>query len=331
MATEDINIVDPDNGAGTDYTSLSLWEDGEDGQDLPTLDKIAVAKCRSSSGTADTTFVDFDGWTATDATRYIKIAGDTGHRASTSWSTSKYRFSVADGYLAYLRENYMLFDGVQIELSSATTSRILFGGVGLNAASSDIRFHSCHFQMPSTSSKTLFFAAVTGSLSIHFRNCILKSLSTNSDSYLSSQSDKNIYADNCTFIWNSSNTIGVRDDGGTCNIRNCYSGGTGTYDYYGTFDTKTTCASEDTTGSSGLTGIALSNDNFTNYTSNWSLPSTSDLVGVGTNLYSDFTTDIDGNTRPASAAWCIGAYEYVAAGGTTLPVYAYYYDHMRSQ
>ncbi|MCE9553348.1 MAG: RHS repeat protein, partial [Planctomycetes bacterium] len=35
------------------------------------------------------------------------------------------------------------------------------------------------------------------------------------------------------------------------------------------------------------------------------------LIDTGANLSADFTTDIAGNTRPASGPWDIGAFEYV--------------------
>ena len=36
-----------------------------------------------------------------------------------------------------------------------------------------------------------------------------------------------------------------------------------------------------------------------------------DAIGAGLNLSSYFTVDKDGNLRPSTAAWDIGAYEYV--------------------
>jgi hypothetical protein len=45
---------------------------------------------------------------------------------------------------------------------------------------------------------------------------------------------------------------------------------------------------------------------------NWHVQGRSSAVGYGVNLSSYFTTDLDGNPRPSSGAWTIGAYE----GGT---------------
>ncbi len=46
------------------------------------------------------------------------------------------------------------------------------------------------------------------------------------------------------------------------------------------------------------------------------------LIGKGANLYSNFTTDKDGNPRPATGAWDIGPYVYgsTGGGGNTNPV-----------
>ncbi len=49
---------------------------------------------------------------------------------------------------------------------------------------------------------------------------------------------------------------------------------------------------------------------------NYHLTSSSPLIGAGTNLSSIFTTDLTGNSRPASGAWDIGAYEYASGGAS---------------
>lgn len=37
------HVIDPDNGVGADYTSLSTWEAAQD-RDLVSNDEIAIAK-----------------------------------------------------------------------------------------------------------------------------------------------------------------------------------------------------------------------------------------------------------------------------------------------
>jgi hypothetical protein len=84
----------------------------------------------------------------------------------------------------------------------------------------------------------------------------------------------------------------------------------------------TTCASSDTTGSTGLQNIAYDTTNFTNVTAgseDLHIPTGSALKDVGTDTSGDaapmnFTTDIDGETR--SGTWDVGADELVTGGAT---------------
>jgi hypothetical protein len=48
--------------------------------------------------------------------------------------------------------------------------------------------------------------------------------------------------------------------------------------------------------------------------------SATSLIGQGTNLSGYFTTDKDGNARPATGSWDIGPYEYAVPGPSTNPV-----------
>jgi len=106
-------------------------------------------------------------------------------------------------------------------------------------------------------------------------------------------------------------------------VKNCYSGGN-TTDYYGGSDVVwTTCYSEDGTGTTTTAACSTSSGvYFTNVTAgseDVSISASSALNDSGTNLSSDtyyaFSTDILGTSRGTS--WCVGAYEYVAAGGAT--------------
>jgi hypothetical protein len=193
-ATEFISVIDPDNGSGTDYTSLSAWEaanqssltsattlviagsltrgtitdgtaiiqtttgatafcvhhtstqmlisalsgtpnatdtwypivNGNDATNAWTPtdagdNVIAVAKCRSTAGTADTTAVTIDGWT-TSATNYIKIWTDPGenYRHQGVWDEGKYRLSITSGNAMTILENYIRIEGLQVYNSDLT-------------------------------------------------------------------------------------------------------------------------------------------------------------------------------------------------------------------
>ena len=78
MATEIINIIDPDDGAGTDYLSLNLWQLNEQANISVSTgsDEQHTAKCRCTGGTADTTNTLIDGWTVEAPDNYIKIWTD---------------------------------------------------------------------------------------------------------------------------------------------------------------------------------------------------------------------------------------------------------------
>ena len=109
------SIVDPDNGTGTDYTSLNAWESGEEA-DLVTNNESKVATCRSTGGSADTTGLDIGGWT-TDSDNYIKIwtdpAEDYRHDGTAG---SGYRLLPGTGKAVRIRDNqdYINIEGIEL-------------------------------------------------------------------------------------------------------------------------------------------------------------------------------------------------------------------------
>ena len=115
MATEVIKIVDPDNGPGTDYTSLADFVSNE-ARNLVTADEIAIAKCRCTGGTADTTRVNITGFT-TDSTRYVKVYTDPleSYRHLGKYQTgNKYRLEAGTGgSILTISNNYTIIEGIQ--------------------------------------------------------------------------------------------------------------------------------------------------------------------------------------------------------------------------
>lgn len=104
MATARIRYVNPHSSGGDGtttalsgtnaaYASLQAALDAERGN-LVSADEWLEIIC-ATNGNADTVRVNQDvaGWT-TDATRYVHIKPDAGHRAGTQWDTGKYRISV---------------------------------------------------------------------------------------------------------------------------------------------------------------------------------------------------------------------------------------------
>lgn len=311
MATDDINVVDPDNGSGTNYTSLNLWEDGEDG-DLVSADIVAIAKCRSTGGTADTTAVTIDGWT-TDATRYIKIWTDPAeaYRHSGTRNSAKYRITNSSHFThtISIQEAYTKLDGIQVKTTGADSSAVY-----VNAASCSISnclAYDCQFAGWIGNGYNIRHNAT-------LINCISVNCLTNGFTVSVNSTTVNFY--NCVAANNGGS--GIISSGGysTINIKNCYSGGNTGDDYSkNALDTInfTTSLSEDgslsTTTAAFATGSGCKFANVTAGSEDLHVSSGSSLIGAGTNLYADFTTDIDGDTRPSSGAWCIGVDEVVAA------------------
>jgi hypothetical protein len=320
MATLVERYVDPDaTGTGTGlswanaWTSLSAAE--ANNRDCVTNDEQWTIYCRSSAGTADTTAVNWNGWT-TDATRYVEIAGDF---SGTAWDATKYRLQVTDSTVLILTNPYIRVRGIQIATVSPTASGrhgIQISGTGIQISKVMVKGHAS-----GTHNQRGIYPNTTGDVKIW--NSIIYNfagISSSGPIYMTGGGTITVYSSSWfggeTGFWNAS---------GTAVAKNCYGGGSsyGTSDYYGTI-TKTTCASSDTSGTAGLQSIAVNTTNFTNVTSgseNYALPLGSALVDVGTNTSGDaaplnFTDDINGAAR--GATWDIGADEYVAAGGGVL-------------
>jgi hypothetical protein len=135
--------------------------------------------------------------------------------------------------------------------------------------------------------------------SITMVNCVVVGTGSGYAYYNTGYSELNLY--NCLGI-NIANGLRYGSNAGDMNIYNTYiyattcysSGGVGTLTLY-------TCASSDTTGSTGLQSIAYSTANFTNVTvgsEDFHLVDGSALIGAGTNT--PYSTDIDGTSWEAA-------------------------------
>lgn len=315
-AAEEIKIVDPDSGAGFDYSSLSAWEAAEQ-DDLTSITTQKTAKCRSTSGGDDTTGVIVIGWD-TDATNYIKIWTDTGesYRHDGKWNDSKYILTsaVTGGANATLEiaENFVRVDGLQIDNTA--------GGTDDNNG--------------------MYYTAQTGTPYISISNTIVRrSGASTGNSRGIRLNDGNIVADLWNCIVYDYLTSGLHLDNGTtfdvynCTVYNCGVDGVNqdagtvtatsvaswnnTDDFDGTI-TIANCASDDGDGSNPVTPADW-DDVFEDITNrDFHLKSTdTDLIGAGVDdpgsgLFSD---DIDGETRVST--WDIGADEFIAAAAPT--------------
>ena len=329
MATEVVHIIDPDMGSGYDYDSLYDWEAAEQGDLTGVRDEIAVAKCRCTGGTADSTAVALDGWT-TSATQYIKIWTDPAesYRHSGKYETgTTYRLVVSAEYGITLSvaESYVLIDGLICKNTNANGHDTILIDPLATSANSLIKILNCVIVGGLRAAQGYGVRQIDGQLLMV--NTVIYGAAVNG--YLSNYAANgppiaNIY--NCISCSNGGNGFTVRDEA-TASIKNCYAGNNGSDDFSG--KARTTCASEDATGSTGLQSIAYSisaGTYFTNLTAgseDFSIGASSSLIGVGTNLYNDavysFQTDILGTDRGGSgASWDIGAFEYISVSGTRL-------------
>lgn len=112
MPTTITKTVKPSGG---DYTSLSAWEAGEQG-DLVTADQIRQAECYAM---ADTTPCTIDGST-TDDTRYMRVYTPSSERHDGTYRTDKYRIEVSDVPGLVLADHATRIEGLQVKMTMAT-------------------------------------------------------------------------------------------------------------------------------------------------------------------------------------------------------------------
>ena len=349
MATTVTHVVDPDGGAGHDYDSLSLWEAGEQGDLTGVRDEIAVAKCRCTGGTADTTQVIIDGW-STSTTQYIKIWTDPSesYRHAGVWPTgNKYRL-VVGCYLGLINtaENNVKLYGLALHATPHNWDE----GAGFYAGDAGLTgmvVESCIIKSTATSGNGYGTGA-----GIYIRN-LESGVTIIRNNIVYGPFGKSIYISFATgsaagAVFNntchgSAGTGGaglhIGINGGTCYFTNNISQDSlNQDDIYstGTSSPLTNISSDASSPNTALRNIALSFTNLTVGSEDFHLDSTdTEAIGAGTNLYNDanypFQTDIDGDDRGgAAAAWDIGADEYVAAGGGSIvPLLLYQYRARR--
>lgn len=316
-------IIDPDSGTGFDYTSLSAWEAAQQGDLTGVRDEIAIAKCRSTSGTDDTTATMIDGFT-TDATRYIKIWTDTAesYRHAGIWNSSKYVLAVSGSYCIWVNDDYVIVDGLQL---STTASNAAFNiGSGITATNNKVVLSNTICKGPGDDTgNTYLINASNPNVNLFIYNALaygVNPANTNSRVVVVNHASATLNIYSSTLIGGN---VCLRNVAGTVVAKNVYAGNAGGSCYSGTI-TQTTCASSDTTAAgTALDSIAVNTTNFTNVTGgseNFHLPAGSALIDVGTDTSGDgapmnFTTDVDGATR--SGSWDIGFDEVTAAAGRT--------------
>lgn len=307
MTTTVIKTVGP----GKDYASLSAALIAE-ATDLVAADQILILECYSFTDTTNALVTGF----TTDPTHYLQIRTPLSERFTTpAWDTTKYVLqpvtSVGTPYALRINNAYVRIEGLQINCDPTSTAS---GGsviVAPSTLSSDVRIERCLIQ------NSIGFSALAGN-GINLSTIATIRVSNNAIwncaiGIISSAAIAGIIAQN-TVVANAVNGI-VTGGASTPNLRivNCYAGGNATTDLQlFSAPEKTTCATSDATGNSGLTSIAYSDSSgalFTNVTSgteDFTLQASSPLRDRGT-VISDLTDDILHTFR---VIYDIGCYEY---------------------
>ena len=324
MATEVIKIIDPNNGSGTNYTSLSAWEAGEQGDLTGARDEIAVAKCRCTGGTADTTNVTIDGWT-TSSTQYIKIWTDPSesYRHNGKWQTgNKYRIvssaSWGQGTLR-IAEQYVRIIGLQIDNTAEDQANGIVADSSAQSTSSYLLISHNIVRLSGGGGTSRHYGINNiGGLNSYVINNIVYGWEYGINiGYLEVAVNICIY--NNTFV-NCSSSCVVNYSYSGANVRlynNIAQGTSSEGNYVGDPDASGSNISSDTTSpnaayrSKTVTFVGSGNYHLSS--------SDTEARSNGTNLYNDsyyaFQDDIDGDDRGGS--WDIGADEYVAAASST--------------
>lgn len=325
---EIVRYVDTDvsGGAGDGtswanaYATLAAWEAAEDSN----LDLVNNwMHCYVSGATEDTAQVYINGWT-TSAADYIKIeaADETDHtdRARASqWDDTRYRLSVTNDAAMAIAEEYVWIDGLQIEVADIDADYEVPIIIAAAAATNNlVRISNCRLRSNNDAAQKNQNVRIVDADSIcQIWNCILEGVNAvhaNCVNILAGGATLDVY--NCTIYGGSG---GINKSAGTVNVYSTAVLNTAD-DFAGSPDVISHCASDDndTTDDTNVAesgGDADWTGDFTDGSGgNWTLISSSNLIGAGATASSIFTTDIDGTTR---SGWDVGAFEYVAAGGTT--------------
>jgi hypothetical protein len=304
-----ISIIDPDNGSGTDYTSLSAWE-----ADLPaTLTDDETAQCRSSSGSNDTTKAVISGITMAGYTLRVERHADESKGAV--WDDAGYILeNTSDSCMNLAQEGTVEIDGIQV---SANSSSYGDDGIEINAGASalDLSINAVLVKKSQANGNDQSGIKVnSGTGTLQISNCLVIDFDTNNSEALSlSASSLTISFHSCT-VHNCK--IGIKQTTGTVNGYNtiCFENDD---DFSGTFNTLDYCASDDGDGTNSVQPSNWANV-FEDYTSDdFRLKSSdTDCKDSGSSGSAWFTDDVLGNTR--TGTWDIGFFEY-GAGGTTAP------------
>jgi hypothetical protein len=326
MATEDTNTI---KTSGGDYTSLSGWESGEQAN-IVTGDIIAIAECYTME---DTSAFTIDGWT-TDATRYIKIYTPSAERHDGKWNTSKYRLvdTVNFNYTILIVEDYVRIEGIQVYNESVSS-----GGGLVYSGAGEFRLSHSIIRADSTTARPLMMLSTAGgSATVKIWNNIMYDCYRGIYHSFGNSGNTYVFYNN-TLHGMADTGIEIQDSAGDVSLylkNNIIQSTTDDNYVISSFTTYENAdnVSEDATSPNAPhrnDAVTFENEGADDFHLGSGDTNAKDL---GTDLSSDsdgqlsFSDDIDGDTR--SGTWDIGADEYVAAGGISIPVVMH---HLKQQ
>ncbi len=291
--------------AGGDYTSLSAWEAGRQGN-LTVTDAIEIVECYNKT---DTLPLFLSGWT-TSATQYISILAVGAGRHAGVWDSSKYELVLTASTPIQVTEEYVRIDGLQIHLNLPTGVQhgILILGL-TTSAPNDIRISNCIIKRTPNAAGTMMGIWLNDSNQQNPKvwNNIIYGFTSGIDknSGITATAYNNTVID-CT-------TNGIRNAGATANFRvknnlviNCGTNYTGGFTADSNYNVSSAAS-----GAPGAQSVHNASPTFVNAGAKDYHLDLSDTAatGKGTNLSADaqiaFGTDINGDT--ILGTWSAGA------------------------
>lgn len=301
-----------------DYTSLSAWEAGEQG-DLVSADEIRQAECYAFQ---DTTAVVINGST-TDTTRYLRIFAASGAEAQMPYSTSAYRLEVNGSACLDIQDEHIRVEAIQAQLTASGSLRpAIIVSSGANCEVFLDRLVVKGVLSGVNAHKGINFNVSGSDKLVVARNCVVYDFTngtTDSCAYENGSSSSNVYMYNCL----SHNSYRGFLGRAATRVRNCIAIGSNdgfvtTAAFHGDSNYNVSDIASDAPGANSQNGVTPTfvdeaNDNFHLDSGDTIAKDTGeDLSGVT----HGFSVDIDGATR--SGSWDIGPDEVASSGAAQL-------------